>query len=135
MTQQQHLWVDETWVNASERYCMGNSDVYETRHSTIEELFQAEQEEYGRCVGKAYAKYEDGTSKQVGWVFQRQMTYEDTKEPYLQETIVEVYTEKPVVETIVHCKHYEFTETKEAETPYHEEKGHDNASDDASRSA
>ena len=112
-TEAKNLWVDETWINASENYFMGSSDAYVTRYTDIEELFQAEQREYGRCVGKAIADYKDETSKQVGWVFQKRNRYDDSEETYLQETIVEVYTEKPVVETIVHCKHYEFPEEKE----------------------
>lgn len=107
-TEAKNLWVDETWINTSENYFMGSSDAYETRHTDIGELFQAEQREYGRCVGKAWAEYEDGTSKQVGWVFQKRNRYDDSEETFLQETIVEVYTEKPHIETIVHCKHFEF---------------------------
>lgn len=50
------------------------------------EVYRAALKEYGRCVSKMYFENKTGESKHIGWVFEKKCYYEDTQEPYLQET-------------------------------------------------
>lgn len=47
--------------------------------------------EYGRCTGSVYIDTEDGV-KRIGWCFLKREHYEDTGEPFLVETWVNLAT-------------------------------------------
>jgi hypothetical protein len=89
------LLIRETFINATKGYQFGNSDWYEPYEDSKGRLFRAMQKEYGRCVSPVYIDAVDGT-KQVGWVFEKRMVYEDSRRPYserdyyMRETWVEV---------------------------------------------
>lgn len=70
---------------------IGEHPVYETGHDTIANLFRSLQKEYGRCTGRVY--HDDHGP--IGWVFIKQEKYEDTNEPYLQETWVSLHDQPP----------------------------------------
>lgn len=53
---------------------------------TPSEVYRAALKEYGRCVSKIYIDSKDKKSKHVGWIFEKKCFYEDTQEPYIQET-------------------------------------------------
>ena len=88
------LLINETWCNNTENYVVGESGVYETSFSTVRDLFKALQSEHGRCTGKMYIDRIDGTSRAIGWVFERSMKYEDCAETYIQETWVSVHEQR-----------------------------------------
>ena len=82
------LMISETFVNASDGYRFGESEPYEPYTDDVGSLFRAMQREYGRCVSSIYVDMPTGTKladadapagkvKRVGWVFQKQMEYED----------------------------------------------------------
>lgn len=89
------LMVDETYVNATEGYIFGGTEAPQEAYTdTLGELFRSCQQEFGRCVSKMYRDdHETGEPRQVGWVFQKVMTYEDDRSStYLREVWVEVYS-------------------------------------------
>lgn len=90
-----NLYVRESMVNTTEGYRFGDTEWYETSSSTTGELFREMQREWGRCVSSMYRDGPPNTTR-VGWVFEKIAHYEDTGEPYLQETWVEVSDEEPV---------------------------------------
>ena len=90
-----NLLINETWCNNTENYIVGESGVYETRFSTVYELFRALQSDYGKCTGRMYIDKIDGTSQAIGWVFEKTAYYEDTHEPYIQATWVSVHEKSP----------------------------------------
>jgi hypothetical protein len=91
------LYVSETWVNQSKGWIVGENEPYETYCDTIQELFLAMQQEYGRCAGRQYVDLKAGGSKQIGWVFEKRQKYTDCNETYLAETWVTVYKEQPTL--------------------------------------
>lgn len=94
------LMTKETYVNATKGYIFGNTDrPIEQYAESVGELFRDLQQEFGRCVGKMYRDQPDGGAIQVGWVFEKRMTYEDSRRPYSEndfytrEVWVEVFSE------------------------------------------
>lgn len=96
-----NLYVNETWINASEHYRSGESEPYESFTDNLGELYRALVKEHGRCVGKMYVDRTDGTQIQTGWVFQKRRKYDDVNETYLAETWVTVYKSEPIKEITV----------------------------------
>ncbi len=90
-----NLFVNETWVNATKGYQIGDSDVYESFTDNPGELFRSLQSEYGRCVSKMYSDSKEGT-KCIGWVFEKRQKYDDCNETYLAETWVSIHDVPPV---------------------------------------
>jgi len=103
------LHVKEDYVNSTEGYSFGGSEMHETYFEDDEsgKLFRECQKEYGRCVSKVYvsdtSELLDGEPKQIGWVFQKRVKYEDCDKTYLQEVWVTVYSEP---DTVVRTHHY-----------------------------
>lgn len=86
------IYVRETYLEVREDervVCFGESQVYETRYDTVKELFDACQKEYGRCVSRIYY------GSPIGWAFRKTSHYEDTGEPFVQETLVELHEATP----------------------------------------
>jgi len=80
--------VEVTVSNKTENYILFE-DVQEWDNGLCEtpaEVYKAALSEYGRCVSKMYIDGKDGKAKHVGWVFEKKCRYEDTNEPYIQET-------------------------------------------------
>lgn len=77
--------IKETWINATERYIIGNSDlpVDDSTIKTLSDLYRYGVKNYGRCVSKMYI---DPNARHIGYVFEGIAHYEDTKEPYKRET-------------------------------------------------
>lgn len=105
------LMTSETYVNVTEGYQFGSTDrPIEQLAESVGELFRDMQQEFGRCIGKMYRDLADGGVIQVGWVFQKRMTYEDSRRPYTErdfytrEVWVEVFSEyeREVVVTAAH---------------------------------
>jgi len=92
-----YLYVKESFVNKTEGYRFGESDVYESFCTTLGEVYRHGLKEYGRCVGKCYVDPpEGGPPKQIGWVFEGRQQYEDDPaKSYLREVWVEVHTAPP----------------------------------------
>lgn len=68
---------------------LGDSGVFESRFTTVNEVFKDCQQEYGRCINKVYVGEKD--PKQIGWVFQKRVKYTDCDETYLQEAWVTLH--------------------------------------------
>jgi hypothetical protein len=69
-------------------------------------LFNSLQKEYCRCRGKVYIDVPDGKAEAVGWVFEKEMGYEDKpSEKYIREVWVTLYDEPDTVQV---TKHYHY---------------------------
>lgn len=99
-----NLFIHETYVNTTQGYIYGESDFYETFTGNLGQLFRSLQREYGKA-GKMYRDFQDGVTRQVGWVFTGKALYEDTKEPYTREVWVEVATEVETIPKQYRIKH------------------------------
>lgn len=88
------LYIQEEWVNASEGYNLGSSEVYQTRFDDIGNLFRSLQCEYGRCISKVFIGNENPIA--IGWVFEKRKKYDDCNKTFLLETWVTLHNEKPV---------------------------------------
>lgn len=75
---EQNLWIQESFVNATEGYTFGDNPGYETYTDNVGRLFRDMQREYGRCTSKVYRDTENGV-QQIGWVFQKRLRYEDAR--------------------------------------------------------
>jgi hypothetical protein len=93
------LYIQETYVNATEGHRFYDGEVYETSSETTGELYRRLRDEYGRCTGKVYIDKPDGGAQAVGWVFIGRQKYEDTGEPYLREVWVTVHERAPETKT------------------------------------
>ena len=90
-----NLFIQEEVNDASQGVLFGSDGVYETFTDNITELFQSCQRYYGRCISKVFTDREDGSSKHIGWVFQKRDKYTDCDETYLRETWVTVHSAPP----------------------------------------
>lgn len=90
------LWVQETHVNESKGWQIGETDVYETYTDSRGKLFRDMQSEYGRCVSAMYVDVAGGPPRVIGWVFQKRRPYEDRpRETYVHEVWVSVHSAPP----------------------------------------
>ena len=94
-----NLYVQESFINKTEGYRFGDSDVYESFCDTPGEVYRYGLKEYGRCTGKVYV----GDGVHVGWVFEGRQRYEDTGEPYVRQVWVTVHD---APETVTRERHY-----------------------------
>lgn len=93
-----NLYVKETFVNRTKNAIFGESDIYESFTGDTKRLFRDLQKEYGRCTSKMYMDTPNGETKQIGWVFEKVMPYEDARskdDTYLREVWVEVHDAEP----------------------------------------
>lgn len=86
-----------TFINKSENYIFGDDimDISETEIETLADLYKYCSKEYGKCVSKMYVdRIKDAIH--IGYVFEKAVEYEDTKEKYIRETwaSIEHYIEK-----------------------------------------
>jgi hypothetical protein len=85
----------EEFINRTENYHI-YSHVEDFRYTyfgdepTIGEIFRGMSKEYGRCSGKVYIDTADGV-RAIGWVFEKRVRYEDSKDTYLQEVWITLY--------------------------------------------
>lgn len=90
----ENLYVQETYINRTEGYRFGDSDVYESQYDDKGDLYRAVRREYGRCVSRVYVDSNEG-AKPIGWVFVKRDKYEDTGESYLREVWVTIHKAPP----------------------------------------
>ena len=94
------MLIKEDYTNKSESYKIGDSGYYEPFTDNIGRLFLNYQREYGRCISKVYID-QGNESLPIGWVFEKQVKYEDCNEFYLQHTWITLHNSKPI-------KHYSY---------------------------
>lgn len=99
-----NLFIKESFLNATEGYRSGDTEVYETAYDSIKELYKFLTKEYGRCISKMFVDDKNGDAIQRGWVFQKRIKYYDSKETFLSETWVTVHNSEPI-ETIKYDYH------------------------------
>lgn len=87
----QNIWLQEEYVNKTQGYRVGSSEVFETSFETKSEVYKYCLKEFGKCVGKVYV----GEGQHIGWIFQKLVKYEDSKEKYLQEVWVSLHKGLP----------------------------------------
>jgi hypothetical protein len=93
-----NLWVGYSCIN-TDRHCrFSDTEPYETGYTNIGNLYRAMREEFGKCISKVYRDTKTGTTEAIGWVFQKRMKYDGSKNTYIQETWVTVY-DPPIPET------------------------------------
>ena len=85
------IHIKETYINKNEDCTFGDSEVYETFTDSVGELFKHLQQEFGRCVSSMYIDKKDGTTKKIGWVFEKKNHYTNSDEKYMQETWIELH--------------------------------------------
>lgn len=90
-----NLLIQETFANATENYIGHETEVYETRFSDVKALYKSLTSEYGRCTSKMYIDSAAGESKAIGWVFEKRVKYDDSKETFIQQVWVSVHTATP----------------------------------------
>lgn len=95
------LYVEESYVNATEGCRIGDSGIHESAFTAPGDLYRACQHEFGRCTGKVYVDTDNGPQA-VGWVFVERQQYTDTHEPYLREVWVTVHERPPEVSRAYH---------------------------------
>lgn len=88
----ENLWINETWVNETEGYGLGDSGWYETFTPDLGKLYRSLRKEYGGRVQTMYRDTPDSPPVKVGWVFHKRVKYEDTPETFLRAVWVEVST-------------------------------------------
>ncbi len=98
------LYIRESYVNATKGYIIGDTEVYESCHDSVGEVYRGSMKLYGRCTSKMYIDTKKGV-EHVGWVFVKRMKYEDCDETYLQETWVSVH-DKP--DTVARTSYYKY---------------------------
>jgi hypothetical protein len=86
------LIIGLTMVNKTGSCIFGEVEPYEVWTDDIGELFKSLQKEHGRCTGKSYVDLPNGGHRQIGWVFEKRVRYQDGSDTYLQEAWVNVYT-------------------------------------------
>jgi len=86
------MLIRETWVNKTEGYITGNTELYKPFTDDIKELLQTLRKEYGECISKIFV---DPDAKQIGWVFEKKVKYDDCNETFLMQTGVELHEKKP----------------------------------------
>lgn len=79
----------------------GESSLYEPFTTDIKKLFKSLSREYGKCISSLYNEI-NGKVVKIGWVFRKLAKYSDSNDTYLQETWVELHTDKPTVKTNYH---------------------------------
>lgn len=90
------LQLKETYVNRTKGYQFGESDWYEPFTDDRQKLFLDLQREFGRRSSKMYVDLISGGVREIGWVFEKKMQYEDSgrygrkPEFYIREVWVEV---------------------------------------------
>ena len=94
------MLIQEIYIDQTRGGIFGGSGVYE---AFTGELFRNLQKEYGRCRGKVYIDI-DGESKQIGWVFEKRMKYEDSPETYVREVWVTLHESEPETKVTHHYK-------------------------------
>jgi hypothetical protein len=100
-----NIWIKESFFGKKEvtskdgdtdyvRYRLGETEWYESFTDDRGELFRSCREEYGGCTGKIHVDIAmgDGTydTRDVGWVFEKRMKYEDCDETYLRQVWCEI---------------------------------------------
>ena len=86
-----NIFLQEEFVNATMGYRINDGEVFESRFETKSEVYQYCLKEFGKCVGKVYV----GEGQHIGWIFQKLVKYEDSKEKYLQEVWVSLHKGLP----------------------------------------
>jgi len=86
-----NIYLQEEFVNKTQGYRYTDNGVFESRFKTKSEVYKYAIKEYGRCIGKVYV----GEGQHVGWIFQKLVRYEDSKEEYLQEVWVTLHKDMP----------------------------------------
>ena len=103
------LLVQETWINKTENYMIGENEPYESMFSETEvgALYKALQREYGRCTGKVRIDTKDQEGMPIGWVFVQRAKYTDSQDTFLRETWVTLHSapKKTRVEYSYHAIH------------------------------
>lgn len=94
--QPENFWLQVSTYH-KDTCCTGILEPYEIDIDTMQELFLFLQCEYGRCIGKLYYEPNDISKQayQVGYVFEKQVKYQDCAETYVQETLIEVWVGSP----------------------------------------
>ena len=89
------IHIKETYIDRNFDCTYGDSEVYETYTDSIGELFKDLQIQFGRCVSSMYMDKKDGTTKKIGWGFEKKNHYTNSDETYMQETWIELHKTKP----------------------------------------
>lgn len=95
--------IETSWINRTENYRIHDDvqpikETYFDEDVTPGEIYRASLKEYGRCTGKVYidVKNDDPaltTVKQIGWVFEKRIKYDDCNKTFLQEVWVSLLSE------------------------------------------
>jgi hypothetical protein len=76
------LFIKETFVNETKGYQFGGGEWVEAFTDNRGRLFREMQKEYGRCKSSVYIDVADGPPVKIGWYFEKEMEYEDSRVRY-----------------------------------------------------
>lgn len=103
------LFISEVYEDGDKGGIYGESGVYETGFDSPGDLFRSCRREWGRCAGSVYIDLTDGTTRRIGWVFEKRVNYEDSgrygrpPKTYLRRVWVTVHERSPeVTRTVSH---------------------------------
>ncbi len=85
------LWIKEIYVNATTNVRYGDAGWYETKFADNE--LRPMLKSLTKMLGRVRSMWRDkpgGGREQVGWVFEKRVSYDDSKDTYLREVWVEV---------------------------------------------
>lgn len=93
------LWITEKYVDATKNQTYSVVDWYETRYEDdeLQALMRSSCKEFGR-IRSMWRDRPGGGRRQVGWIFEKRVPYEDAKGPkdtYLREVWIEVSVGDP----------------------------------------
>jgi hypothetical protein len=94
--------IREKYIDASQGYICGDNDIkaedtifHAEGKLNLSQLYAYGVKEFGRCISKVYLDDENGKPYQIGWVFQKRVTYSDSRETYLSEVWLTIERKYP----------------------------------------
>ena len=79
------MLIKETFENVTEGHLLGENPGCEPWTTNLKLLFRDMSKEYGRCTGSIYIDQKDGSTKRIGWHFEKRMQYEDARDSWPKE--------------------------------------------------
>lgn len=100
------LYIEVTTINSTADYII-YKEITKAPTNDVGELFKRLQKKHGRCVSKVYVDITDDVAYEVGWVFEKNMSYTDVDETYTQETWVSLVASQPTLNVTYYKKESE----------------------------
>ena len=100
-----NLYVEEIHTNESENYLLDEPSEYETFTDSRGDLFRAYLKDGWGCKSKVYLETAEDPARAIGWYFEKNAKYEDTREIYKAGLWVTVLLQ-PTEKECTYTRHY-----------------------------